>query len=85
MKIVPTFENILDTSEDDAEILDVSQHVKQNIAEPLDEFSFHEETDDDSNADEGLGCEIIDPQDIQASIDDTEQFTAKVKCVVIPF
>ena len=48
------------------------------MAELLDEFSFHEETDEDSNADEGLGCEIIDPKDI----DDTQQFSTKVEFVV---
>ena len=82
MRIVSTFESLIDTSEDDAEILDVSQCVKQDMAEPLDEYSFHEETDEDSNADEGLGCEIIDPKDIETSIDDNEQFSTKVKCVV---
>ena len=39
MRIVSTFESLIDTSEDDAEILDVSQYVKQCMAEPLDEFS----------------------------------------------
>ena len=74
MRIASIFESLIDTSEDDAEILDVSQFVKQDMAEPLDEYSFHEETDEDSNADEGLGCEIIDLKDIETSIDDTEQF-----------
>ena len=72
------FESFIDTSEDDAEILDISQHVQGDLSEPIDDYSFHEETDEDSNADEGLGCEIIDPKEIQTSIDDTEQFSAKV-------
>ena len=79
LRIASVLESLIDTSEDDAEILDVSQNVKQDMAEPLDEFSFHEETDEDSNADEGLGCEIIDPKDIETSIDDTEQFSTKVR------
>ena len=85
MSIASIFESLIDTSEDDAEILDVSQHVKQDMAEPLDEYSFLEETDEDSNADEGLGCEIIDPKDIQTNLDDAEQFSTKVKCVVKSF
>ena len=40
------------------------RNVNHDMAEPLDEYSFHKETDEDSNTDEGLGCEIIDPKDI---------------------
>ena len=76
MRIVSTFENLIDTSEDDVEILDVSQFVKLDLDEPFD--GDHEETDEDSNADEGLGCEIIDPPDINTNIDNTEQFSTKV-------
>ena len=41
MRIASIFQSLIDTSEDDAEILDVSQNVKQDMAEPLDEYSFH--------------------------------------------
>ena len=43
---------------------------------------FHEETDEDSNADEGLGCEIIDTKDIETKNYETEQFTTKVNRVL---
>ena len=52
------------------------------MTEPLDEHSFHEETDDDSNADEGLGCEIIDTKDIETKNYETEQFATKVNRVL---
>ena len=78
MRITSIFESLIDTSDDDAEILDVSQYVKQDMTEPLDEYSFHEETDDDSNADEGLGCEIKDTKDIETKNYETEQFATNV-------
>ena len=47
MTIVSIFESFIDTSEDNAEILDVSQHIRREPAQPVENYEFHEETDED--------------------------------------
>ena len=69
IRVSSVFESLIDSSEDDAEILDISQQVKPESVNRLEDYSFHEETDDDSGADEGLGSEIIDPKDIESKIE----------------
>ena len=80
MRIASIFESFIDTSEDDTEILDVSQHIKKANAdpEPVDNLDFVEETDEDSGADEGLGSEIIDPKEIHVETEEGPEFSTKV-------
>ena len=82
MTVVSIFESFIDTSEDDAEILDVSQHIRRESAQPVENYEFHEETDEDSGADEGLGSEIIDPKDVLSNIKETAQFSTKVNDLI---
>ena len=80
MRVASIFESFIDTSEDDTEILDVSQHIK-NVnpdPEPVDDLNFVEETDEDSGADEGLGSEIIDPKEIHVETEEVPEFSTKV-------
>ena len=80
MRVASIFESFIDTSEDDTEILDVSQHIKKvnPDPEPVDDLNFVEETDEDSGADEGLGSEIIDPKEIHVETEEGPEFSTKV-------
>ena len=78
MRVASIFESFIDTSEDDTEILDISQHIKKVPAEPPENENFDEETDNDSGADEGLGSEIIDPKEIHDENEEGSQFSTKV-------
>ena len=69
MRVASILESSTDTSEDEAEILDFSNHFKTDGMD----------TKEDSGADEGLGSEIIDPKDVQVNIEETADFLTKVK------
>ena len=45
MTVVSIFESFIDTSEDDAEILDVSRHIWGEPAQPVENYEFHKERD----------------------------------------
>ena len=68
MRVASILESSTDTSEDEAEILDFSNHFKTDGMD----------TKEDSGADEGLGSEIIDPKDVQVNIEETTDFLTKV-------
>ena len=82
MRIASIFVNLVEESEDDVEILDVSQYVKENLNVPFDDYNLYDETDEDSGADEGLGSEIIYPKNIQTKEEEAQQFLTEVEKVL---
>ena len=82
MRIASIFVNLVEEIEDDVEILDVSQYVKENLNVPFDDYNLYDETDEDSGADEGLGSEIIYPKNIQKKEEEAQFFLTEVEKVL---
>ena len=80
MRIAAMFANFGEEKEEDVEILDVSQNCKQDLSDPFDDVFI--EADEGSDADEGLGSEIISPKKIQTNEEETQQHATKVEEVL---